>query len=101
MPQNLVNFGVLPITFADPLDYDRVDAGDDLTIPRVREQIHAGADITVENRTTGHTYRCVHDLSSRQIELIVAGSLITFLQNRQYESTAPSESIGSGRAAGY
>ena len=68
-----------------PLDYDRIERGDDLTIPRSREQIHAGADITVENRTTGHTYHCVHDLSSRQVELIVAGSLITFLQNRRYE----------------
>jgi aconitate hydratase len=83
--QNLVNFGVLPITFAEPLDYDRIDAGHDLTIPRIREQIEAGADITVENRTTGHTYHCVHDLSSREVELIVAGSLITFLQNRRYE----------------
>jgi aconitate hydratase len=81
--QNLVNFGVLPLTFVDPLDYDRIGAGDVLAIQEIREQIHAGADVTVENRTTGHIYACVHDLSARQVELIVAGSLITFLQNRR------------------
>jgi aconitate hydratase len=95
--QNLVNFGVLPIVFADPRDYDRIDPGNDLIIPRVRDQIHAGPDITVENRTTGHTFHCVHDLSSRQIELIVAGSLITFLQTRRYESTAASEPVTRDR----
>jgi aconitate hydratase len=65
-----------------PLDYDRIDLGDALHIQRVREQIYAGSEIAIENRTTGHTYRCVHDLSTRQVELIVAGSIITFLQNR-------------------
>jgi aconitate hydratase len=80
--QNLVNFGVLPLTFVDTLDYDRIGVGDALSIQRIREQIEAGADITVENHTTGHTYACVHDLSTRQVELIVAGSLITFLQKR-------------------
>ena len=40
--QNLVNFGVLPITFLDPADYDRVDQGDEIVIPHVADQIHAG-----------------------------------------------------------
>ena len=54
--QNLVNFGVLPITFLDPADYDRVDQGDEIVIPDVAAQIRAGSDVTVENRTKGQTY---------------------------------------------
>jgi aconitate hydratase len=88
--QNLLNFGVLPLTFADVLDYDRIDAGDELTVPRVREQIHTRSDITIENRTKKQTYHCVHDLSSREVELVIAGSLITFLQQRGSPSDAPS-----------
>ncbi|MGH9031608.1 MAG: hypothetical protein ACRDZV_05710 [Acidimicrobiia bacterium] len=34
----------------------------------------ASSEISTENRTTGQTYACVHDLSSRQIELIMAGT---------------------------
>jgi aconitate hydratase len=90
--QNLVNFGVLPITFTDPDDYDRVDDGDELAITHARDQISSGSEITVVNRTKGHSYRCAHDLSSRQVELIVAGSLITFLQNRSNPSRAEADS---------
>jgi aconitate hydratase len=80
--QNLVNFGVLPLTFADPADYDRIDAGDELAIVGVREQISAGSNVDVENRTKGDVLRCEHHLSDRQVELVLAGSLISFLRNR-------------------
>ncbi|MGZ4756544.1 MAG: aconitate hydratase [Acidimicrobiia bacterium] len=80
--QNLVNFGVLPISFLDPADYDRMDQGDEIVIPHAAEQIRAGSDVVVENRTKGETYRCTHKLSSRQVDLVAAGSLISFLRNQ-------------------
>jgi aconitate hydratase len=80
--QNLVNFGVLPITFGDPADYDRVEQGDELAIRDVVAQIRAGRDVTVENRTRDQTYACRHRLSPRQVELVTAGSLISFLRER-------------------
>jgi aconitate hydratase len=80
--QNLVNFGVLPITFLDPDDYDLVDQGDEIVIPHVADQIRAGSDVAVENATQGQTYRCCHKLSSRQVDLVTAGSLISFLRDQ-------------------
>jgi aconitate hydratase len=80
--QNLVNFGVLPITFLDPEDYDRVDEGDEIVIPHAAQQIRDGRDVTVENRTNDQTYHCTHNLSSRQVDLVTAGSLISFLRNQ-------------------
>ncbi|MGQ0805305.1 MAG: aconitate hydratase [Actinomycetota bacterium] len=80
--QNLANFGVLPLTFADPSDYDRVDQGDDIAIADAVTQIRSGADVTVENRTKHETYPCAHALSPRQVELVVSGSLVTFLRER-------------------
>jgi aconitate hydratase len=80
--QNLVNFGVLPLLFADPSDYDRVSEGDELTIPDVVARIRDGAEVTVVNRSTGDEYRCRPDLSPRQVELVTAGSLISFLRDR-------------------
>jgi aconitate hydratase len=80
--QNLVNFGVLPIVFSDPGDYDRVEPGDEIAIPDPAGQIRRGADVIVENRTKAHTYRCTHELSPRQVDLVAAGSLISFLRDQ-------------------
>jgi aconitate hydratase len=84
--QNLVNFGVLPITFTDVADYDLIETGDDLTVSDVADQLHT-SEVTVDNRTKGHSFRCAHELSSRQVELILAGSLITFLRNHGARSS--------------
>jgi len=80
--QNLVNFGVLPLTFADPDDYDRVDQGDELAIEKPAAQIQSGRDVMVENRTKRESYTCTHALSTRQVQLVVSGSLIAFLRDR-------------------
>jgi aconitate hydratase len=80
--QNLVNFGVLPIAFDDPADYDRVQQGDDIVIHEVAEQIKAGSAVSVRNETREETYACTHRLSSRQVELVLAGSLISFLRHQ-------------------
>jgi aconitate hydratase len=75
--QNLVNFGVLALTFADPADYAAVEAGHGLHLPDVADRVRAGLPLTVENRTTGATFAVEHHLSSRQVEVMLAGSLIT------------------------
>ncbi|MGI8759239.1 MAG: aconitate hydratase [Acidimicrobiales bacterium] len=75
--QNLVNFGVLALTFADPGDYDAVVVGHELHLPGVAERIRAGSPLVVENRTTGATFAVEHHLSTRQVEVMLAGSLIT------------------------
>jgi aconitate hydratase len=80
--QNLVNFGVLPIAFDDPADYDRVQQGDDIVIHEVAEQIKQGAAVEVRNETREQTYACTHRLSSRQVDLVLAGSLISFLRHQ-------------------
>lgn len=76
------NIASLPITFLDPGDYDRVDQGDEIVIPHAAAQIRAGNEVTVENRTKGQTYHCCHQLSSRQVDLVAAGSLISFLRHQ-------------------
>ena len=43
--QNLVNFGVLPLTFADPADYDRLDLGDTIQLAGVAAAAHLLVDV--------------------------------------------------------
>ncbi len=86
--QNLVNFGVLPLTFSDPADYERVDAGDELHLSDVDERVRAGEHLSVENRTKGVTFAVEHRLTTRQVEVMLAGSLIT-LHRRAAAPAAP------------
>ncbi len=74
--QNLVNFGILPLTFVDPSAYDGLDQGDELHLPEVAERVRSGQPLTVDNRTKGTTFTVEHRLSSRQVEVLLAGSLI-------------------------
>ncbi|MDP8987203.1 MAG: aconitate hydratase [Actinomycetota bacterium] len=86
--QNLVNFGVLPLTFLQSSDYDSVDAGDELHLAEVADRVRAGLALTVENRTKGTSFAVDHGLSARQVEVMLAGSLIT-LHRRRVTAAAP------------
>jgi len=79
--QNLVNFGILPLTFADPADYDAIEQGDRLVIPGIRDAIREGVELTVRNRDRAGSFLVRHELSERQIDLILTGSLISFFRS--------------------
>jgi aconitate hydratase len=77
--QNLVNFGVLPLEFSDPDDYEDIHQGDQLVIGNAREILAGGAQIEVRNASTSRAYRLRHRLSPRQVEVVLAGGLIPLL----------------------
>jgi aconitate hydratase len=81
--QNLVNFAVLPLTFLDPGDYDRIQPGDVLGITEPAEQLRGSDPVEVRNETRGETYAMQHRLSGRQVEIIVHGSLLSVIRDRQ------------------
>jgi aconitate hydratase len=80
--QNLINFGILPLTFDNKDDYYTIKEGDVLTIPNIRETITNGSDIRVENKKINETFRVNHVMSDRQIKAILAGSLLSLNHNR-------------------
>ncbi len=80
--QNLVNFGVLPLTFQDLADYDRLEMGDTVEITGVADALAAGREITATVRGGKATIRLRHDLSPRQIEILLAGGVINWLRGR-------------------
>ncbi|MDL4822075.1 aconitate hydratase [Actinomadura opuntiae] len=80
--QNLVNFGILPLEFADEADYDRVEQGDRLRIEGVRDALEKGSGVEVRNLTKDETYRARHRLSPRQRALVAAGGQIPALRER-------------------
>lgn len=72
--QNLANFGILPLRFDDPADYDAIDRGDVLTFDDLRVQLTAGKSVTASRG--GRDMRLVHDLSARQVAMVLAGGRI-------------------------
>jgi aconitate hydratase len=79
--QNLVNFGVLPLTFADPTDYDRLSQGEKLSFAGVHAALRQGASLSA-SPTGGGNIALQHALSSRQIEVLLAGGVINWLRLR-------------------
>ena len=75
---NLINAGILPLTFANEADYDRISLGDELCLPDVRERLSRGEAVTLENRTTGETLPLVSNFSSRQAAMLLAGGLLDY-----------------------
>jgi len=72
--QNLANFGVLALEFADPGDYDAVDQGDIVKITDIAEQLKAGD--TVHASIGDKEVELRHRLSPRQVEMVLAGGRI-------------------------
>src|SRR5690606_34118686 len=63
--QNLVNFGVLPLTFKNPDDYRQLDRGDVIVLSNLRETIQKRHELTVRVRGTDKEIPVRHDLSPR------------------------------------
>lgn len=77
---NLCNFGVLPLTFKDPGDYDRVAEGDKLLFPEVRKRIERG-DREIPVEIAGRTIMTILDVSDRQRRHLLAGGTLNFVKN--------------------
>jgi len=74
---NLVNFGILPLTFADPADYKRLEQGASLVIEDVADGLAAGR-LTV--KADGASVEVLADLSEKEREIILAGGRLNLLR---------------------
>lgn len=79
---NLVNFGILPLTFQVESDYDRFHQDDELELPGVRTEVKSGQPITVRNVTQNFEVKMTHPFTVRQVELLLAGGLLNFIKQR-------------------
>jgi aconitate hydratase len=83
--QNLANFGILPLTFLRDDDYDRIEQGDVLQLEGVREALQQGERVSVRNVTQDATFEAQHDLTAREIDMVLAGSQIEVVKKELAE----------------
>lgn len=81
--QNLINFGILPLTFIEPDDYQRINQGDVIVIENVLESIKSGNVIKASIVGKPDHIMLQHQLSKRQIEVLAAGGLINWVKGRE------------------
>lgn len=81
---NLINFGILPLTFESPEDYDTVDQGDKLVISELLSKVASGGGIlSVENNSKRKTFNVRLDITPREAELLKAGGLLPYTREQQ------------------
>ena len=79
---NLINAGILPLTFVNEADYDSISQGDELSLPNVRQLITEGREkIILVNKTTGKEIPVLCELSGRTRDIILAGGLLDYTRN--------------------
>ncbi|MBI5560404.1 MAG: aconitate hydratase [Deltaproteobacteria bacterium] len=78
---NLVNFGILPLTFANPSDYDLVEGGDELELPGLTKGLASGDTLTLKDITKGKEIKLKHGFTQRQVELIKAGGTLNYTKS--------------------
>jgi len=71
---NLINFGIIPLTFVDESDYDKIDQGDklELGVKSIKGKL------TLKNKTKGESYKLEHTLTARNIEVLKAGGSLAY-----------------------
>jgi aconitate hydratase len=77
---NLINSGIIPLTFVHESDYDRIELYDELWIENVIESIKQDT-ITLQNKTKNESYQVKADLSELELAMILAGGQINYLRS--------------------
>jgi len=74
--QNLVNFGIMPLEFINPEDYQTIAEGDEIEISQLHAALKDNTTVQVKNQSKNLTYQMTHSLSPRQSEIMIQGGLI-------------------------
>jgi len=79
---NLVNFGIIPLEFANAEEAGKVEQGDVLRLEGLREALRQRRPLSVRNLTKDTTIAVKHSLTERQVEVILAGSLLNYFRDQ-------------------
>lgn len=79
---NLVNAGILPLTFDNEADYDTINQMDELVLPDIRTIVEKGGQAILENKTKGTQIKVNCALSDRQRAMMLAGGLLNYTREQ-------------------
>jgi aconitate hydratase len=79
---NLINFGIIPLTFKTESDYDEIESGDEIQIPNIRKVISKNEPLFLKNLSKKKDFEVNYKLSERQRNIILAGGMLSYLKNK-------------------
>ena len=82
---NLINFGILPLQFQDPSDYDTIEENDVIVLKGLDESFRRGTAVSAENTTRNLTYTLSHGCSGRSAAVLQAGGLLRYIARGESE----------------
>ena len=80
---NLINFGIVPMTLANPDDYENFNEGDELYIEGFAAAVQGATEATLVNKTNGANAKLCLNLSARQREMLLAGGCLNYTKNQR------------------
>ena len=80
---NLVNMGILPLTFVNKDDYELIGQEDELQVEGLRDQIGNGNQVVIKNLSKDKEIVLQHDLTERELKLVLAGGLLNYVKQSQ------------------
>jgi aconitate hydratase len=83
---NLINFGIIPLTFKTESDYNEIDSGDEIQILNIRELISKNEPLIVKNLTKGKNFEVNYELSERQRNILLAGGMLSYIKNNKQKN---------------
>jgi len=79
---NLINFGIIPLTFKNEKDYDGIEQGDELEIPDIRNIVQSAGPLLVKNKTKGTEFEVEYNLSDREKQTLLAGGTLAYMKQK-------------------
>jgi aconitate hydratase len=79
---NLVNFGILPLIFEDPADYESIEQGDELELSGLKKGLTSGETLVLKNITKGKEIKVRHGYTKRQVDTILAGGKLNYTKSQ-------------------
>jgi len=80
---NLINFGILPLTFKDPDESQKIEQGDQLRMKDIRDRLKGDRLLKIENVTKQRVFEVFHGLNQREMEVLLAGGLLNYVRERR------------------
>ena len=78
---NLINFGILPLAFIDPSDYEEIETGDTINVQSIRDQLKNAND-NIVLKVNGKKIECQNGFSKRETDVLLTGGIINYVKKQ-------------------
>ena len=76
---NLINFGILPLIFENPEDYDKIQEMDTLQLSDLKN-LYTQRSLEIYDQTSGQKIRCRVECTDADLDLIMAGGALNYIR---------------------